>query len=135
MPSEKQIEAAAKAIYANAKNTDARDIARIALTAAETATDAEPVAWLIHAPEDDYYGMGPVTLQFNPLEQYDLDKGYTQMPLYTRPPEIRLREALEHVTELLVDTWNTKMDGDPERQVAVRDARTALAQGADDERS
>ena len=116
-------------------NTDARDIARIALTAAETATDAEPVAWLIHAPEDDYYGMGPVTLQFNPLEQYDLDKGYTQMPLYTRPPEIRLREALEHVTELLVDTWNTKMDGDPERQVAVRDARTALAQGADDERS
>lgn len=56
-------------------------------------------------------------------------------PLYVHPPESRLREALEHVTELLVDTWNTKMEGDPERQVAVRDARAALAQGADDERA
>lgn len=42
-----------------------------------------------------------------------------------------LKEALEHVTGLLVDTWNTKMEGDPERQVAVRDARAAL-KGASD---
>lgn len=40
-----------------------------------------------------------------------------------------LRDVLEHVTELLVDTWNTNMEGDPERQMAVRDARAALAQG------
>lgn len=38
----------------------------------------------------------------------------------------RLRNALEHVTELLVDTWNTKMEDDPELQVAVKNARTAL---------
>lgn len=116
MPSEKQIEAAADQIseglgaflrkfcdseaskraryYLHEMPKDewnqmALMLATEALTAAEqaeTATDAEPVAWLIRAPEDDYYGIGPVTLQFNPLEQWDLDKGYTQTPLYTRPP-------------------------------------------------
>ena len=38
----------------------------------------------------------------------------------------RLREALEHVTELLVDTWHTAMDGDPEKEAAVADARAEL---------
>lgn len=38
-----------------------------------------------------------------------------------------LYEALEHVTELLVDTWRHKMDGDPEKQMAVADARAILA--------
>lgn len=37
-----------------------------------------------------------------------------------------LIEALEHATELLVDTWNTAMEGDPEREVAVADARAVL---------
>src|SRR5690606_4583500 len=30
------------------------------------------------------------------------------------------RDALEHVTELLVDTWHHQMDGDPEEQIAVK---------------
>lgn len=38
-----------------------------------------------------------------------------------------LLAALEHVTELLVDTWSDAMDGDPEKEVAVADARAALA--------
>src|SRR5690606_23678133 len=37
------------------------------------------------------------------------------------------RDALEHVTELLVDTWHHQMDGDPEEQIAVKDARALLA--------
>lgn len=64
-----------------------------AIEPAEPATDAEPVAWRIHAPKDDYYGVGPDTLQFHPLEQWDFEKGYSQTPLYTRPPESRLRGA------------------------------------------
>lgn len=40
---------------------------------------------------------------------------------------IRAEEALEHVTELLVDTWATAMEGDPEKQAAVYDARVILA--------
>jgi hypothetical protein len=40
----------------------------------------------------------------------------------------RLREALEHVTELLVDTWRTAMEGDPEKEAAVVDARAALGE-------
>jgi hypothetical protein len=38
----------------------------------------------------------------------------------------RLRETLEHVTELLVDTWHTAMDGEPEKEAAVVDARALL---------
>lgn len=37
-----------------------------------------------------------------------------------------LKERLEHVTELLVDTWHTAMDGEPEKEAAVVDARAAL---------
>lgn len=37
-----------------------------------------------------------------------------------------LVDALEHVTELLVDTWADAMDGDPEKEIAVADARTLL---------
>jgi hypothetical protein len=40
----------------------------------------------------------------------------------------RLREAMEHVTELLVDTWHTAMEGDPEKEAAVVDARAALGE-------
>lgn len=39
---------------------------------------------------------------------------------------MQLLEALEHTTELLVDTWHTAMDSDPEREVAVADARALL---------
>jgi sugar phosphate isomerase/epimerase len=39
----------------------------------------------------------------------------------------RLREVLEHITELLVDTWHTAMDGDPEKEAAVVDARAELS--------
>lgn len=35
-------------------------------------------------------------------------------------------ETLEHVTELLVDTWSTAMRGDPEQEVAVIEARSAI---------
>jgi hypothetical protein len=37
-----------------------------------------------------------------------------------------LVRALEHVTELLVDTWSTAMEGDPEKEIAVADARALL---------
>jgi len=37
-----------------------------------------------------------------------------------------LFRALEHVTELLVDTWATAMPGDPEKEIAVIKARAAM---------
>lgn len=37
-----------------------------------------------------------------------------------------LEEALEHVTELLVDTWHYGMPGDPEDEHAVMNSRAAL---------
>lgn len=100
------------------------------------ATDVEPVAWRIHAPKDDYYGVGPDTLQFHPLEQCDLEKGYSQTPLYTHPTpsEARLREALEgllnHYVELVLSGdagfW------DPEKEDEVIAARAALKEASDD---
>lgn len=38
----------------------------------------------------------------------------------------QMREALEHVTELVVDSWAGACGGDPEHESAVRDARAAL---------
>ena len=54
----------------------------------------QPVAYRIHAPEDDYYGTGADRLQFHPLAQHDLDNGYRQTPLYTRPSEQAVTEAM-----------------------------------------
>jgi hypothetical protein len=42
---------------------------------------------------------------------------------------VRLRDALDHVTELLVNSWAFEMKGDAEHEVAVIDARKALANG------
>lgn len=42
-----------------------------------------------------------------------------------------MHEALEHVTELLVDTWADKMECDPEREIAVVNARKILTQPLD----
>lgn len=46
-------------------------------------------------------------------------------------PDTNEREALEHITELLADTWATAMEGDPEEQLAIIQARNALTQPAD----
>lgn len=54
----------------------------------------EPVAYRIHAPEDEHYGTGPDRLQFHPLAQYDLDNGYRQTPLYAHPPAQAVTEAM-----------------------------------------
>lgn len=40
--------------------------------------------------------------------------------------DAQMFEALEHVTELLVDTWAYEMDDDPETLMAVQDARALL---------
>lgn len=40
----------------------------------------------------------------------------------------RLRDVLDHANELLVDTWNDAMYGDPEDEIVVREARAALQQ-------
>lgn len=53
--------------------------------APEGRQDNEPRAYIVHAPEDDYYGTGPDRLQFHPLAQHDMDNGYRQIPLYGRP--------------------------------------------------
>ena len=53
----------------------------------------EPRAYIVHTPEDEIYGTGPDRLQFHPLAQYDLDNGYRQTPLYTRPAEQEVTEA------------------------------------------
>lgn len=63
--------------------------------APEGRQDNEPRAYIVHAPEDDYYGTGPDRLQFHPLAQHDLDNGYRQTPLYGRPAEQAVTEA-EH---------------------------------------
>ena len=49
--------------------------------------DNELRAYIVHAPEDDYYGTGPDRLQFHPLAQHDMDNGYRQTSLFTRPSE------------------------------------------------
>lgn len=54
----------------------------------------EPRAYVVHAPEDDYCGTWPGRLQFHPLTQRDLDNGYRQTPLYTRPAEQAVTEAM-----------------------------------------
>jgi hypothetical protein len=54
----------------------------------------QPVAYRVHAPADEHYGIGPDRLQFHPLAQYDLDNGYRQTPLYTRPSEQAVTEAM-----------------------------------------
>ena len=54
----------------------------------------EPRAYIVHAPEDDYYGTGPDRLQFHPLAQHDMDNGYRQTPLYGRPAEQAVTEAM-----------------------------------------
>jgi len=100
MVSEKQIEAAAKAIYANAKNTDARDIARIALTAAEQAEPAaEAVAWVAADTLNSPHPGCVSSLAY--MSQIDKDTGREYVPLYTlpTPSEARLREALERVPD------------------------------------
>lgn len=65
-----------------------------ALEPAAPEGQQEPVAYRVHAPEDEYYGTGPDRLQFHPLSQHDLDYGYRQTPLYTRPSEQAVTEAL-----------------------------------------
>lgn len=75
-----------------AKAAAQADYERRILSALEPAAsvgeqDDEPVAYRVHAPEDEYYGVGPDRLQFHPLSQHDLDNGYRQTPLYTRPAE------------------------------------------------
>lgn len=42
-----------------------------------------------------------------------------------------MHETLEHVTELLVDTWATAMEGQPELEMAVVKARILLAPAHD----
>ena len=54
----------------------------------------EPRAYIVHAPEDDYYGTGPDRLQFHPLAQHDMDNGYRQTPLYGHPSEQAVTEAM-----------------------------------------
>src|SRR5690606_10496728 len=53
--------------------------------APEGRQENEPRAYIVHAPENDYYGTGSVSLQFHPLAQHDMDKGYRQTPLYEHP--------------------------------------------------
>lgn len=106
----------------------AAEEARAALEPAEPATDVEPVAWCVWREPDTLKEGKRLTFNRAYAEGCKDHPEWTAIPLFTHPPESRLREALEHVTELLVDTWNTKMEGDPERQIAVREARNALAQ-------
>ncbi|MFC6487306.1 hypothetical protein [Nitratireductor sp. GCM10026969] len=46
---------------------------------------AEPVAYIVHCPDDEIYGNGPDKLQFHPLEERDVQGGYTQTPLFAYP--------------------------------------------------
>lgn len=120
-----------------------RDDIRAALTAAlphisSPAPEAqqEPVAYRIHAPEDDYYGTGPDMLQFHPLAQHDIDNGYRQTPLYGRPAlelsgntgELidKMAEAIRGDTVYDDTPWATLSEdrkigwrGDAERALAV----------------
>jgi len=77
----------------NPPNPCARKLAYSECTAPEGRQEGKPRAYIVHAPEDDYYGTGPDRLQFHPLTQRDLDNGYRQTPLYTRPAEQAVTEA------------------------------------------
>lgn len=81
----------------------------------------QPVAYRVHAPEDEYYGVGPDRLQFHPLSQHDLDTGYRQTPLYTRPSEQPVTEAM---VEAAISIMFHKHGWFPPRQV-VKDALKA----------
>lgn len=51
---------------------------------------------------------------------------YHRFWIEQRDKAMKLEKALEHVTELLVGTWATAMQCDPEREVAVVHARATL---------
>lgn len=104
------------------------------ISALEPATpegrqDNEPRAYIVHAPEDDYYGTGPDRLQFHPLAQHDLDNGYRQTPLYERPAE-------QAVTDEMVDAaceafgLHERKHGLDHRQAGMRAAlKAAMEEG------
>jgi hypothetical protein len=84
--------------------------------APEGRQDDEPRAYIVHAPEDDHYGTGSDRLQFHPLAQHDLNNGYRQTPLYTRPTEQVVTEAgveaaARYITKWLGFAWDSLHDG------------------------
>lgn len=106
------------------------------LEAPEGRQDNEPRAYIVHAPEDDYYGTGPDRLQFHPLAQHDMDNGYRQTPLYGRPAHElsgntgelidKMAEAIRGDTTSDDTPWATLSEdrkigwrGDAERALAV----------------
>lgn len=127
------------------KKGDPVDVANLAMMlhqngqriiAPEGRQDNKPRAYIVHPPEDDYYGTGPDRLQFHPLAQHDLDNGYRQTPLYGRPaPELswntgelidKMAEAIRGDTVYDDTPWTTLSEdhkigwrGDAERALAV----------------
>lgn len=91
-----------------------------ALSALEPAAPEgqQPAAYRVHAPADEHYGIGPDRLQFHPLAQYDLDNGYRQTPLYTRPAE-------QAVTEAMVEAAASQLGFGPADSVRIRAALKA----------
>ncbi len=111
----------------------------------EPAADVEAVAWLYDWVDDD--GETQTEASTNRISSVNFKPTSNVRPLFTRPPESRLREALEPFAKYL-DTAKFDVDynGNPlpdEQGMGwvyltigdFRRARTALAQGADDGRS
>lgn len=96
-----------------------------ALEPAEPATDAEPVAWLYDWVDDD--GETQTEASTNRISSVNFKPTSNVRPLFTRPPESRLREALD----FYVDPENWKKNGplDPNSgNFTGGPARAALAQ-------
>ncbi len=91
-----------------------------ALEPSEPATDAEPVAWLYDWVDDD--GATKSEASTNRISSVNFKPTSNVRPLYTRPPESRLREALEGLLEVheALGAGNS---------YAAKKARAALAQG------
>ena len=85
----------------------------------------QPVAYRVHAPADEHYGIGPDRLQFHPLAQYDLDNGYRQTPLYTRRAEQAVTEAM---VEAALAAWDNhrSVEGSAEADDFAPAMRAAL---------
>lgn len=154
MPSEKQIEAAAKAMETLALEQgfvpwdEAASVALTAAEQAEPAPAAEAVAWVAADTLNSPHPGCVSSLAY--MSQIDKDMGREYVPLYTRPPESRLREArlrealanlVQEIDDLVSESegvaglhlngdvaeWDDLLPGGPyERLTSLDDARAAL---------
>lgn len=89
-------DSAAKEILASLESTPAQPVRE------GQEGKAEPVAWLIHDREDEYYGRGADTVRFCPLLPEEEDAGVTASPLYASQPDpaAEIAELRQEIADL-----------------------------------